>query len=106
MSKPRYRGDIKNSDVLTELAKGKTVRAVSALFDCSEIVVQRIRKGLRVEHPSKKIRGKVCSCCKVRAVAKGNRFLCCDCFRSESSELCVQDELSCRAPGYRSVPSY
>ena len=101
MPKPRYRSDIKNAEVLAELAKGKSIRSIGEMFDCSEIVIQRIKNGLRTEYAQKKLKGKACSCCGTRPVARTNRFLCNECFRSGELVSCDEEEFSCSA-----TPSY
>jgi hypothetical protein len=88
----RYRMDVKNEDVLVDLAKGLSVYHIAQKNQCAQIVIQRIRAGTRRETATpavlarlaavKRSKRPACSCCGQRPVARGKglRLLCLTCY--------------------------
>ena len=81
---PRY--DISNKIVQELLDTGASIREICQRLDCSGALVLQVKNGERRD-PKRpegyKLNGKrLCSCCEVRPVKKGNHFLCEVCFRS------------------------
>lgn len=79
-----YRYDIKNEDVKEKLDEGWTISKCAILFSCSKNLIKSVREGKRPALKRKrKLPKKRCSCCGLRKVAKGNRFLCKKCYRKK-----------------------
>lgn len=86
---PRY--DLSNKEIKTYLDAGESVGAVARRFACSNVLVMRVRDGIRkdqIEPPNRyRLNGrKPCSCCKIRPIKKGNHFLCEECFKNGSDD--------------------
>lgn len=69
--------------ILDLLDRGHRQSDVASRFGTSQTVISRIYRGARTAViPPKKIpRIPVCTCCGIRSVAKGHRFLCRQCWK-------------------------
>jgi hypothetical protein len=97
---PRY--DVSNQDVLRMLQKGLSLGEAARRLGCSVNLVWRVSKGARWDpRMPKQYRARSshprCSCCKVRPVKKGNRFLCEQCFKFGASGS-VHCDAVCHTP--------
>jgi len=96
---PRY--DVKNSIVQEMLDSGVSICEVARKLDCSDALICQIKMGLRRDQRRPKhldLRGqRICTCCGVRPVKKGNHFLCEICFRSGSNGEIAVDSVCCYA---------
>lgn len=83
---PRY--DIQNKKIIDLLKAGVSILEISRRLGCSEILIYNVRDGKRRDPTIPKrynLNGrKLCCCCKLRPVKKGNHFLCDCCFRDGS----------------------
>jgi hypothetical protein len=96
---PRF--DISNKMVQELLDSGRTVGEISRELNCSVPLVLQVKRGERRDpkRPAHlQLNGRrVCSCCEVRPVKKGNRFLCEICFRSGPVGEIASDSFYCFA---------
>jgi len=84
--KPGRQSDLPVEDIKQMLDNGMRQIDVATIYDVSQGTISRIAKLPEKPRAESERSAHICTCCGERRIAKGNRFLCSVCFRSETVE--------------------
>lgn len=85
--KPGRQSDLPVEDIKQMLDNGGMRQIdVATIYDVSQGTISRIARLPEKSKAESHGSAHICTCCGERRIAKGNRFLCSVCFRSESVE--------------------